>query len=154
MNVALGYFSWMVALLESYDTLLFLFEKFAIFFWKRLTLLAYKETKWKPGLGNSTLEDFLICYIIFHSIVQTNMKWKCVSWLSSSTYYKAIYPLVVLRVMPVCYRIKRKRVHNMEDFSASRTTYDNLFIYTEKEYIHSRDDHGAVFCFILPSHST
>ena len=40
-------------------------------------------------------------------------------------YYKAIYPLDVLslRVMPVYYKIEKKKV---EDFSASRTTYDNL----------------------------
>ena len=50
----------------------------------------------------------------------------------SQYYYKAMYPLVVLRETPFCNKIDRKRVHGVEDFSASHTT--NFFIYfTETE---------------------
>ena len=79
-------------------------------------------------MGRFCTRTFFHFYIIFHSVVQTNMKRKFVSWFWY--YYKAIYPVVVLRVMPVCYKNKRKKVHNVEDFSASRMPYDiQQFIY-------------------------
>ena len=55
-------------------------------------------------LGRICTRKFCDFYIIFHSIVQTNMKQKFVSRIYSSTTIKQyIYPVIVLSVMPVCY---------------------------------------------------
>ena len=49
--------------------------------------------------------------------------------------------------MPFCNKIDRKKVHGVEDFSASRKTYDNFIVYfTEKEEITPAD-----YCFITIS---
>ena len=61
-------------------------------------------------------------YIIFHSIVQTNMKQKFVSRSSSSTTSNISSGCLECNDSLFNIKIERKKVHNMEDFSASRTT--------------------------------
>ena len=75
-------------------------------------------------------------HIIFQSVVQTNIKWRFVSYSSHSIItIKAIYPLVILMEMPFGNKIDTKNGNDLEGFSVSLgTTSDNFFIYsTEKD---------------------
>ena len=85
------------------------------------------------GYGRFRTRNFGHFHVIFHSVVQTNMKCRFVSYSSQNATIKAIYPLVVLREMPLGNEIDTKKVHELEGFFASRTTYDTFFIYFTKK---------------------
>ena len=60
-------------------------------------------------------------------LVQTNMKWRFVSYSSHSTTIKAIYPLVVLREMPFSNEIDTKNVYRLGGFLC--VPYDIWFFF-------------------------
>ena len=76
-------------------------------------------------------------HVIFHSVVQTNIKWRFVSSSCHSTTIKAIYPLVFLMEMPFSNEIDTNRCMKLEGLCVPYDIHvhvQHFFIYsTEKD---------------------